>query len=269
MALQPQQRTMAILGGVFVGGVIIAVLIVSLVNGGDPKHAVDIDPNQPSTSTSTSTTTLPLLTTTFPPITVPPVPPPTTPTPTTATTITPGTTIVIPPPTTTPTTAPPPTSTAPTTPTTKQLSVAGELDALLENVLLGGVPPDDPDAPGLVRVVVRAQVRVTWSLDETLSADEQRVEARLEAAAILQAIQSYARLEDQTIVLRATLPDPGTGDPTRVLRLVFQRDTLDAIDFATIDPLTIFDLADDSDIDPILEPSPATTTTSSSTTTTT
>ena len=243
---------MAVLGSVFVGGVIIAVLIVSLVSGDDPKRAVDIDPNQPSTSTSS--TTLLLTTTTFPPITVPPIPPPTTPPPTTATTITPGTTIVIPP-TTTPTTAPPPpTSTAPTTPTTKQLSVAGELDALIENVLLGGVPPDDPDAPGLVRVVVRAQVRVTWTLDETLSPDEQRVEARLEAAAILQAIQSFARLEDQSIVLRATLPDPGTGDPTRVLRLVFQRATLDAIDFTTIDPL--------------LEPSPATTTSSSTTTTT-
>ena len=254
---------MAILGGVFVGGVIIAVLIVSLVSGDDPKRAVNVDPTQPSTST----TTLPLLTTSLPPTTI--FVPPTSPPPTTATTITPGTTIVVPPPTTATTAPPPPTSTAPTTPTTKQLSVAGELDALLENVLLGGVPPEDPDAPGLVRVVVRATVRVTWTLDETLSADEQRVEARLEAAAILQAIQSYARLGDQSIVLRATLPDPDDdGNPKRVIRLVYDRATLDAIDFTTIDPLTIFELADDADIDPILEPSPATTTSSSTTTTT-
>ncbi len=256
---------MAVLGGVFVGGVIIAVLIVSLASGDDPKRAVNV--NQPSTSTSIST--LPLLTTSLPPTTIL-IPPPTNPPATTPATITPGTTIVNPPPTT-PTTAPAPptTATAPTTPTTKQLTVAGELDALLENVLLGGVPPDDPKSPGLVRVVVRATVRVTWTLDETLSADEQRVEARLEAAAILQAIQGYARLEDQSIVLRATLPDPGTGDPQRVLRLVFNRATLDAIDFTTIDPLTIFELADDADIDPVLEPSPATTTSSSTTTTTT
>jgi hypothetical protein len=105
------------------------------------------------------------------------------------------------------------------------------------------------------------RVRVTWKLDETLTTDQQRVQARLDAFALLRAIQAANPPGDGPVVLRATLPDPDTGEPDRVIRLVYERDTLDGIDFTTIDPLTIFTLADDSDIDPDLAPTPTTTST--------
>jgi len=110
------------------------------------------------------------------------------------------------------------------------------------------------------------RVRVTWKLDEKLTTNEQRVRARLEAFTLLRVIQAANPPGDGPVVLRATLPDPDTGDPHRVIRLVYERDTLDGINFKTIDPLTIFTLADDSDIDLDLAPTPVTTSSTTSTT---
>ena len=117
------------------------------------------------------------------------------------------------------------------------------------------------------------RVRVTWKLDATRTAAEQRVQSRLDASTLLQRIQA-ANLAGHLagtgpVVLRATLPDPDTGIPTRVIRLIYKRSMLDAIDFSspTFDPLTIFTLADVAEIDPSLMPTP--TTTSSTTTSTT
>jgi hypothetical protein len=144
------------------------------------------------------------------------------------------------------------------------------LNDALELALNGGVLP----APGTpARVTARFvpddggdRVRVTWKLDEKLTTNEQRVRARLEAFTLLRVIQAANPPGDGPVVLRATLPDPDTGDPHRVIRLVYERDTLDGINFKTIDPLTIFTLADDSDIDLDLAPTPVTTSSTTSTT---
>jgi hypothetical protein len=106
-------------------------------------------------------------------------------------------------------------------------------------------------------------VRVTWALDPTLTTNEQAMaELRQESFALLQAIQAANLPGDDPIVLRATLPD-ADGVEQRVARLVYERDTLDAIDFATLDPLDLFGLADDIEItDPLPVPIPTTTTTS-------
>gem|GEM_PF-5281445 len=105
------------------------------------------------------------------------------------------------------------------------------------------------------------RVRVTWKLDKKLTTKEQRVQARLDAFTLLKTIQAVKPPGDGPVVLRATLPDPDTGDPVRVIRLVYERATLDAIKFKTIDPLTIFTLADDSNIDSDLASTPTTTST--------
>jgi len=267
MALNPQQRSLAILGGVFGGGLLIAFLAVSLISGDDDKNRrVAIDADQPSTSTSSTTLTLPptLPSTTFATIPLQPGPP------VTPGTISPGTVIVTPtsPPPTSGTTSPPP-----TTGTTSPPTIADQLEPLLEEALLGGEEPD-PDADPRVRVFYDAEdeefVRVSWDLDDSLSEEEQKYAAREEATVLLRAIKEFSGLDDERIILRAFLPDPDDPDDTiRVVRLEFERATLDGIDFDTVDPLTIFELADESDIDPSLEPAPSSTTSTSSTTTTT
>ena len=105
------------------------------------------------------------------------------------------------------------------------------------------------------------RVRVTWKLDATRTAAEQRVQSRLDASTLLQRIQAANLAGTGPVVLRATLPDPDTGIPARVIRLIYKRSTLDAIDFSspTFDPLTIFTLADVAEIDPSLMPTPTTT----------
>jgi hypothetical protein len=258
--------------GSVVGGLLLIVgIAIALSGGGDDgqeTRRVVTPPERPSTtSTSIFVTTLP--STTLPPVTTPP---------TTPATITPGTVVVVPPTsppaTAAPATAPPsttPTTHPSTTTTTKPQTVAEQLADLLETTLSadGTLPPDD-----LRRVKVDfdphsdERVRVTWALDPTLTPEQQRIAARVDAAALLRSIQGFSELGDERIVLRATLPDPDTGDPMRVVRLVFEHDTLVGIDFATSDELTIFELADEADIDPTLLPTPSTTTTSSTTTTT-
>ncbi len=274
MPLQPQQRSLAILAGVFGGGLLIAFLAVTVFSGGDDQRKIAIGPNQPSTSTSASSTPpTTTISSTLPPTTAVPV----------STSVTPATrpvptTVIIVPPTgaPTPTGAPAPTgttgTTSPPTPSTTQPPTIGEqLETLLEATLLGDAEPPPPDTPPRVRVTYEAGelLRVSWDLDETLSALQQRYAARNEATALLRAIQDFDGLGDEPITLRALLPDPDDPDqPLRVVRLVFERDTLDAIDFDTLDPLTIFDLADESEIDPDLEPSPPPTTSTSTSSTT-
>jgi len=267
MALQPQQRALAILAGVFGSGLLIAFLAVSVFSGDDETRRIGIGPNQPNTSSSTSPSTT--LAPTLPPTTLSPGPPPSL---TPSTRITPGTIVILPPstsPAPTATTAPT-APTTPTTPTTSPPTVAEELEEQLEQLLLGEGTPE-PDAPPRVHVTFDKNdfVRVTWALDDTLSEDEQRYAAREEAFALLRAIQGYDRLGDERVIVRATLPDPDTGDALRVVRLEFERATLDALDFDTLDPLSIFEEADEADIDPALEPTPPPTTSTSSTTSTT
>lgn len=262
MALQPQQRSLAILAGVFGGGLLIAFLAVTLLGGDDESDRdISIGPNPTTTSTRA---TIPPTTITLPVTTLAPIPPPA-PTPTSPA-VTPGTIVQV------PTTGGGPPTTSPTTPTTTPTttappSVSEELGALLEGVLLGSAEPP-PDPPSRVDVTYNEDdvVRVTWALDDTLTEEEQRYAAREEAFALLRAIQGFDRLGDEQVVLRATLPDPDTGDPSRVVRLVFERDTLDALDFDTLDVLTIFDVADIAEIDPALEPTPPPTTSTTSTT---
>ncbi|MBM3671880.1 MAG: hypothetical protein FJW86_06820 [Actinobacteria bacterium] len=258
-----QQRAFAIFGGVFGGGLLFTFLLVSLLSGGDDNDKkIAVGPNQPSTTSSTLTpTTLPP--TTLPPTTLPPPPgtigtsPPAT--------VTPGTVVVV------PTTSPP----GPTTTTTAPPTVAEQLETILEETLLFGGEPPPPDTPPRVRVTYNEDdfIRVTWDLDATLTEEEQKYQAREEAAAILAAIKAFDGDNDERVVLRANLPDPDDpGETIRVVRLVYERASLDAIDFSTFDPLTVFDVppADDADIDGSLKPAPPpTTSTSSSTTTTT
>ena len=163
------------------------------------------------------------------------------------------------------------TSAASTTSTTRPPTVAEQLQTLLEATLLGEADPPPPGTPPRVRVTydVDELVRVSWDLDDTLSTTAQRYAAREEATALLRVIQGFAEIGEEPVVLRALLPDPDTGDPSRVVRLLFERDTLDALDFSTLDPLTIFERADEADIDPALAPTPPPTTSTSSTTTTT
>jgi hypothetical protein len=283
MPFTPQQRSMAILGGVFGGGLLITFLLVSLVSGGDDDdRRVSIGPNRP-TSTSTSSTlppTLATVTTTLPPPTLAPITNPTTPN-----TITPGTVAVV-------TTAPPATSPPspgttkppnnPTTSTTaKPKTTEEKLEEALEEALLGGPPPQG--TPPRVRVTIDDgdeqdeqddEVRVRWDLDASLSDEEQWYQARLEAARMLEVIQGFDGLEDEAIELRGFIDDPLPGMPdnqTRLAYVRYERATLDGIDFGSFDPLTVFDKppADESDVDPPLDTAPPPTTTTSSTTTTT
>jgi hypothetical protein len=260
-----QQRALAIFLAVIGGGLVIVLLALSL-GGEDSEQTrrIEIPPSR-ATSTSTSSSTVPTSTTTTTTLAVLAVP-----TTTALPPITPGTAIVVNP--TTPpgppaTSAPP--VTAPTTTTTRPPTPAEELEALLETALGGGIPPTGTDPRVNVEFRVSDErVRVTWSLDPLLDVEAQRAAARLEAVALLRIIQGFAGLEGERVVLRATLPDPDTGDPARVVRLVFERATLDSLDFSTLDAFTVFELADESTIDPALAPAPPPTTTTSTTTTT-
>ena len=117
----------------------------------------------------------------------------------------------------------------------------------------------------------RGSTRVGTGVDPERVMDE--IRARLPEADIVYvaALGHPYGDNDERVILRANLPDPDDpGETIRVVRLEFERATLDGIDFTTVDPLTIFELADDAVVDDSLEPPPpATTTTSSSTTTTT
>lgn len=270
--------TLIIVGSVVGGLALLVGVAIAVSSGGDDGQETRrvVTPPEPPTTTSTTfrvTTTIP--STTLPPITSPATSPPTVPP-----TITPGTVVVIPtaPPTAPPTTPPtaPVVTTTPTTvhttTTTHPPTVEQQLANLLETTLRtdGTLPPDE-----LRRVAVDfdpnsdERVRVTWALDPALTPEQQRYTARLEATALLHSIQGFDQVSDERIVLRATLPDVDTGQPARVVRLVFEPDTLAALDFTTLDPLSIFDLADVAEIDPALLPTPPPTTTTSSTTTTT
>jgi hypothetical protein len=273
MPFTPQQRSMAILGGVFGGGLLITFLLVSLVSGGDDdKRRVSIGPNEP-TSTSTTTTVPPTVataTTTLPPPTLPVT------NPTTPNTVTPGTVAVVT--TSPPATSPPsPGTTKPptTTTTVKPKTTAEQLEESLEAALQGDGEPPPPGTPPRVTVSIDEEdneVRVRWRLDESLSAEEQQYQSRYEATLMLAIMKDFDGLDDAAIELRGTVSDePPPGNRKRLVYVRYERATLDGIDFGTFDPLTVFETppADDADIDDSLEPTPPATTTTSSTTTTT
>jgi hypothetical protein len=127
----------------------------------------------------------------------------------------------------------------------------------------GTLPPDDQR-----RVLVDhpndqtpPTLRVTVGLDSALTTEQQLVAARADAYTTLKALQGLPEFTEDRVILRLRLPDED-GDPTVVVRLEFDRDTLLGIDFDTIDPLSIFTLADDATFfpPPNLEPTPTTTT---------
>lgn len=251
--------------------VVVAVLaivgIILALSGGDDGEETRRVETPPTRASTTSTSFRPPLTTTTPPTLAPVLTvPPTSATPPTQ--ITPGTVAIVPTPAPAPAPVPADVPAPTTTTTVKPKTVPEELTEMLETELAGGTAP----VPGTERGVVvdfesDERVRVTWPLDATLTGDDLRIAARVEATSILRVIQGYQRLDDERIVLRATLPDTD-GFPKRVVRLVFERATLDAIDFTTVDPLTIFELANEAETDPILLPTPTTTSTSTTTTTT-
>jgi hypothetical protein len=270
-----QQRAALIVGGAAVGGLAIIGLAIALSSGdGDDKNSIDTSrtttssSSTSSSSTSTSTTTL---------ITLPPTLPITTTPPTTAffpTTAPPTEPPTQPPtqPTSPPTTAPPTTQPS-TTSTTKPLTPAQQLALDLGTVLNGGVPPE----PGQNRVTVQPlapnkTVVVTWKLNTALTPDEQATTARQEAFTLLQNIQTANPPGNDTLKLRASIPDPdGTGTDL-VVRLTIDRQQFDAFDFTGVDPLTVFELpfVTQANIDEdVVPPIPGTTTTTDDPTTTT
>ena len=135
-----------------------------------------------------------------------------------------------------------------------------------------------PPGPGQNRVSVmplapNKPVVVTWELDTTLTPEQQATQARNEAFLLLQSIQTANPEGNDSIRLRATIPDPdGTGTDI-VVRLVIDRSQFDAFDFTGVDPLTVFELpfySSPPDIDEdVVPPLPGTTTSSSSSTTST
>jgi hypothetical protein len=130
--------------------------------------------------------------------------------------------------------------------------------------------PDDPDD----------QTRVRWKLINTLTPEEQEVQARLDAWNVLKTVQDADLEGDNDVIIRATIPDPSPPPATKVVVLLgISRESLDAIDFSMFPAAQIFDLplCDDTptppclnvlDVDTDVVP-PSTTSTSSTTTTTT
>lgn len=254
------QRRSALIAGGVVTGVLVLLVVGITLSGGDHGKTTSVEIEHSSSTSSSSTTTPTVLTTTT---LVQPLLPPVAPR-----TIPPGVVIVVP---TSAPSAPPPVAptaprttppTPPTTSTTRPHEIV-TLETKLEAVLNGGTQPD-AGSPKRVRVVAppAAPIQVTWTLDPTLSTTAQKTAVRAEAFSLLEAIQSAHLSGQEPIVLRATLPDPATGTPKRVVRLRFERATLETIDFATTDPQRIFSLANQRQVDPSLKVvGPPTTTT--------
>jgi hypothetical protein len=116
-------------------------------------------------------------------------------------------------------------------------------------------------------------VVVTWKLNTALTPEEQSTTARNEAFLLLQNLQTANPAGDETMRLRATIPDPDGSGTDIVVRLVIDRAQFNAFDFTGVDPLTVFELSfvTDANIDEdVVPPVPGSpTTTSGSTTTTT
>ncbi|HUV10457.1 MAG TPA: hypothetical protein VMX12_05730 [Acidimicrobiia bacterium] len=275
-----QKRAVIAVVSIFAGGIALIVLLIVLSSGGDDTKSVNTASDRTTTtSTSTTTSTLPPTTTTFAPLTVPPTAPPPTAAPT-------PTVIVIPPsaPATAPATAPPtaaptaPPTTAPTT-TTTQPSPSKQLASAIETALNGGVPPDS-GTPKRVKVTIpdepSERIKVEWDLDDTLTPAEQAVKAREEALVILAAIRDANLPGEQEIrILGFVVPDPDTdpGDTLRVIKLIYERATLDGPDFPTYENVFETPPALDAEINldyvPLAPPTTSTSSTSSTTTTTT
>ncbi len=281
--MDPELKRALLIGGAAVAGVLVLVGIAFAVSGDNGKDTTSVQvPDRTSTSSSstTSSSTSTSTSTTLPPITVPPTAPPTSP----------PTVVVIPPtapptaPPTTPPTAAPTTSSSSTTSstvpgsTTTTTRPAGEeaLNDTLETALNGGVAPA-PGTPARVNVDfardadLGAFIRVTWALDPTITTNGQLLAAVQEDVfTLLRAATRDPNFPDAgPVVLRATFPDPLPGDPqhvTRVVRLVYDRSTLDGISFTgpdAVDPATLYDLADQ--VDPPSPPGPLLPTTTSTT----
>ncbi len=268
-----KEHAPAIIVGAFIAGLAIVGVVLAVSGGdGDDTRSIDTERSTTSSSSSTtsSTTTSSTTTTTLAPVTAPPTAPPTLPPPSIIVVPTaPPTSPPTQPPTTTTTAPPTTTSSSPTTSTTgggtPEQQVADALEAALSAD--GTLPPDDQRRVGVD--INDDRVRATWSLDESLTLEQQLYASRIDAYTLAKTLQGLAQVSEQDVILRATLPDED-GDPKVVVRLVFSRETLNGIDFTTIDPLTIFDLADDATYDPPpdLQPVPPSTTTSSTTSTT-
>jgi hypothetical protein len=145
--------------------------------------------------------------------TLPPPPPPTTAGPTTSP----------------PTTAPP--TTGATTSTTNPPTPAEQLALSLDVVLNDG----QPDAPQRVTVQTLSSSKaldVTWKLNP-LPPDQQGVQARADALALMEAIQSADPPGNDKFRLKATIQKPG---PDQVVFLTIDRSEFDGFDFSSFDP---------------------------------
>ena len=278
-----QRRAMVAVVAMFAGGITLILLLVLLTTDDGPNtRAVDTASDR---TTSTSSRRIPVPTSfspaTFPPVSAQTAPPAKQPPPT----------VIVIPPTEPPTTQPPPkkakkqpknpapatqppatqppatqppTTQLPTTTNTTRPPALVALEEALETALNGGITPD-PTMPARVAVATTSagRVRITWSLDPTLETPAQKTTARQEAYDLLTGIQSADLPGTGDVILRATLPAPDADAPRRVVRLVFQRTTLDEIDLTTVDPQDVFTLADAKVIAPFLKvaATPASTTT--------
>lgn len=266
-----QKRAVIAVVSIFAGGIALIVLLIVLSSGGDDTKSVNTASDRTTTTSSSTTTTstLPPTTTTFAPLTVPPTAPPP-----------PAPTVIVIPPTAAPTTAatvpPTTTPTAPTTTTTTP-SPSQQLAATIETALNGGVPPD-PGAPKRVKVTIPAnpdnpdkRIDVDWDLDPTLTPVEQAAKAREEALLILAAVRDANLPGEQEIRVRGFVPDPDDPeDRLRVVRLIYERATIDGAGFPTYENVFEEPPALVAEIDILyVPPAPPTTSTSSTTTTTT
>jgi hypothetical protein len=277
-----QQRAALIVGGAAVGGLAIIGLAIALTSGdGDDSSSIDTRRTSTTSSSTTSSSSTSTSTTTL--LTLPPTIPTTTP-PTTAFF---PTTAPPPAPTTAPPTNPPtnPPTTQPTTTTTAP-SPQKQLANDIATALNGGTPP----APGQSRVTSvhigdpddpDDLTRVRWKLIDTLTPEEQEVQARLDAWNVLKTVKDTNLEGTNDVIIRGTIPNPSPPPATDVVvTLGLSRQSLDAIDFTTFPPAQIFDLplCDDDptppclnvlDVDTDVVPPSTSTSSSSSTTSTT
>jgi hypothetical protein len=267
---QRQQRAAMIVGGAAVGGLAIIGLAIALSSGGDDStNAIDVvrsSTTSSSTTSSSSTSTSTSTSTTTTLVTLPPTVPSTAP----PTIITIPTAPPTSPTTVAPTTAPPTTEPPPTTSTTKPPSPAEQLALSLDVVLNDG----QPDAPQRVTVQTLSNSKaldVTWKLNP-LPPDQQGVQARADALALMEAIQSADPPGNDKFRLKATIQKPG---PDQVVFLTIDRSQFDDFDFSSFDPADqdVFKLpfVTSSKVNEnyVADPYPPTTTTTDETTTST
>lgn len=242
--------------GVYIAGgigllILLAVVVWVIASGGDDTTKVATPKRS---TTTTSSTTLPTTTTTLPPtttttatttpITIPP------------TTVTPGTVITNPPTTAATTTAPATTTTTtgPTTTTTKPKPKITQLREDLEASLTADGEPPPPGAERIFKINPpsagnHARVTVFWEIDAP-DDDSIPIEAAWQNAADLLAVIKDSDVDYQRVTIRGRFPVDDNADGVKERRVVmtlrFTKETLESIDFNSIDPLDLAEIANDA-----------------------